>query len=114
MAGGGRVGGPEYARRVNAAGELLADGVAAAEVARVLAQRFAVSLRQARRYADHAASSGQLAVGEPTVVFTVRLPASLADRVRGRARQGGVTISALVSRALLEFLSGGRDGRPGR
>ena len=48
---------------------------------------------------------GTIPVGTAArVVFTVKLPASLADRVRERARQTGVTISALVAQALTEFL----------
>jgi len=54
MAGGGRVGDSEYAVRVNAAVELAAAGTAPAEAARVLAARFGVSVRQARRYVDAA------------------------------------------------------------
>ena len=49
MAGVGRVGDGEYAARVNAAVELAAAGTAPAEAARVLAARFGVSVRQARR-----------------------------------------------------------------
>lgn len=112
MAGGRRVAEAEYAERVNAAAELLAAGGSVAEAARVLAERFAVSRRQARRYAEQAASSGRVAVPEASVVFTVKLPASVSDRVRERARETGVTISALVTRALVEFLSRGRGGRP--
>lgn len=108
------MGDPEYARRVNAAVELLADGAPVAEVVRLLAERYSVSARQARRYAEQAASSGPMAVPEPSVVFTVKLPASLADVVRERARETGVTISALVTRALSEFVSGDRGKRPGR
>ena len=50
MARGGRVGGVEYAERVNAAAEMVAAGISVAEAARVLAGRFACSQRQARRY----------------------------------------------------------------
>ena len=60
----------------------------AAEAARVLAARFGVSARQARRYADQARASGRAEVPETSVVFTVKLPAALAGRVRrtrGRA-----------------------------
>jgi hypothetical protein len=42
------------------------------------------------------------------VVFTVKLPAALAARVREYAREGGITISAVVARALTEFLARGR------
>ena len=48
------------------------------------------------------------------MVFTVKLPASLAERVRQHAHEAGVTISAVVARALSEFLNRGRRQRPGR
>ena len=114
MAGGGRVPAEEYAARINAAVELVESGVGGAEAARALADRFGVSVRQARRYVDRAASGGRLEVPEASVVFTVKLPASLAERARGHARSTGVTISALVARALSEFLNRGRRQRPGR
>ena len=110
---GGRVGDPERAERVNAAAELLDSGLPAVEAARLLAQRFSVSLRQARRYVE-AASAGPVAVPEASVVFTVKLPASLAARVREHAREGGVTISAVVARALSEFLQRAHRGQRGR
>ena len=104
-AGGGRADAGEYARRVNAAAELLGAGVAVAEAARVLAGRFGCSARQARRYVERAAGGGSGVVPEATTVFTVRLPATLAARVRQRARESGSTISALVAQALTEFLA---------
>ncbi len=48
----GRVGAGEYAERVNAAAQLLEGGVPSADAALQLSARFAVSLRQARRYVD--------------------------------------------------------------
>ncbi len=80
----------------------------AAEAARVLAARFGVSARQARRYADQARASGRAEVPEASVVFTVKLPAVLAGRVRAHARESGTTISSVVTRALTEFLARGR------
>ena len=103
----GRADAAEYARRVNAAAELLGAGVAVAEAARVLGGRFGCSARQARRYVERAAQDGPAAVPEATTVFTVRLPATLAARVRQRARESGSTISALVVQALTEFLARG-------
>lgn len=105
MAGAG------YAERVNAAAELAAAGIPAAEATRTLAARYRVSARQARRYVDTAAVSGRVPVPEPSVVFTVKLPASLAVRVREHAHEAGLTISAVVAAALLEFL---RRPRPRR
>jgi hypothetical protein len=85
-----------------------------AEAARVLADRFGCSARQARRYAERAAHSGPAAVPEETTVFTVKLPSALAARVRDRARESGSTISALVAQALTDFLARSRRKRPRR
>jgi hypothetical protein len=109
MAAGGRAGGAEYAQRVNAAAELVDSGMSTVDAARVLAGRFAVSQRQARRYVDHASSGARVPDAEAATVFTVRLPASLAARVRVRARESGGTISALVAQALTEFWCGVRE-----
>ena len=111
---GGRVDGVEYALRVNAAAELAAGGAEPGQAARLLAGRFGVSVRQARRYVDQATAGGPVRVPEPAVVFTVKLPAALADRVRAHARESGSSISALVARALIEFLSRGRREHPRR
>lgn len=107
----GRADAGEYAQRVNAAAELLDVGVPVAETAHRLAARFGCSVRQARRYAERAAA-GRVAVPEATTVFTVRLPAALAARVRVRAKESGSTISALVAQALTEFLLRGKRKRP--
>lgn len=110
----GRATAASYARRVNAAAELLDAGVPVAAAATGLAERFGCSPRQARRYVERAAASGRAAVPEETTVFTVRLPAVLAARVRERAKASGSTISALVAQALTEFLARGHGKRPRR
>ena len=110
----GRVGDAEYAERVNVAVQLVGAGLDTAEAVRQLSGRFGVSARQARRYLERAAESGPVPVPETNVVFTVKLPMGLAGRVRDHARDTGVTISALVTRALLEFLERGRGQRRGR
>ena len=94
--------------RVNAAADLVEAGVPVAETARVLAGRFGCSVRQGRRYAEQAARSGRAEVPPDTVVFTVKLPGGLAARVRAHARQAGLTISAVVTQALEEYLARGR------
>ena len=113
MPGRGRADAGEYARRVNAAAELLGAGLPVAEAVRVLAERFGCSARQARRYVERAAEGGPAAVPEETTVFTVRLPAALVARVRERAKASGSTISALVVQALTEFLARGHRGDRG-
>jgi hypothetical protein len=110
---GSRADDGQFAERVNAAADVIAGGVTAVEAAAMLAVRFGVSTRQARRYVDQASSTGRREVPEGSVVFTVKLPASVAARVRGRAQASGVTISALVTEALTEFLARGQ-GRGSR
>jgi hypothetical protein len=111
---GGRVRAGAYAVRVNAAADLVEAGVPVAEAARVLAGRFGCSVRQARRYAEHAARAGRAEVPQDTAVFTVKLPAGLAARVRAHARQAGLTISVVVTQALEEYLARGHENHPRR
>jgi hypothetical protein len=114
MAGDRRADRAEHAARVNAAAALAGAGVPPAEAAAVLAARFTVSARQARRYADQAAAGGRVPVPERGVVFTVRLPGRLAAAVREHARVSGRTISAVVAQALEEFLARGQRNHPRR
>lgn len=107
------MGGAEYAVRVNSAAELIQAGMPTVQAAGVLAARWGVSTRQARRYVEQAAAGGPVPVPEASVVFTVKLPASLAIRVRQHAHEAGVTISGLVAEALSEFLARGRRQRRG-
>jgi hypothetical protein len=111
---GDRVRAGEYAARVNAAADLLEAGVPVAEAARVLASRFGCSARQGRRYAEQAGRAGRAEVPPDTVVFTVKLPAGLAARVRAHARQAGLAISAVVAQALEDYLARGHRNHPRR
>ena len=111
---GNRVRAGQYAMRVNAAADLVEAGMPVAEAARVLAGRFGCSVRQGRRYAEHAVRSGRAEVPQDMVVFTVKLPAGLAGRVRGHARQAGLAISAVVTEALEEYLARGQKNHPRR
>jgi hypothetical protein len=104
MVRGDRVDGIEYARRVNAAADLVGTGMPAIAAARTMAGRYGVSVRQARRYVEQAMAAGRVEVPEANVVFTVKLPGSLADQVREHARQRDTTLSSVVARALVEFL----------
>jgi len=104
MTEGRRARADQVAKRVNTAAELLAGGMAVADATVVLARRHRLSQRQARRYVERARDQGVMEVAVPKVVFTVKLPAGLARRVRRAARATGQSISALVSQALAEFL----------
>ncbi|MGB6165387.1 MAG: hypothetical protein WBF75_22995 [Pseudonocardiaceae bacterium] len=94
MAGDRRVDGVEYATRINAAVQLVEAGVPVVEASGVLAGRFGVSQRQARRYVERAVAGGRVPVPEASVVFTVKVPAVLAERVRAHAHEDQTTISA--------------------
>jgi predicted HicB family RNase H-like nuclease len=104
MPEGRRARADQVAKRVNTAAELLEDGMAVADATVALARRHRLSERQARRYVERARDEGTMEVARPKVVFTVKLPAALARRVRRAARVTGQSISALVTQALAEFL----------
>lgn len=104
MSDGRRARADQVARRINAGAELLASGIEVSEAIRVMARRHQLSERQARRYVERARDQGAIAVPRPNVVFTVKIPAELARRVRRAARTTGRSISATVSQALGEFL----------
>ena len=104
----------EYAARVNAAADLVEAGVPAAEAARVLAGRFGL-LGAAGPPLCRAGRGGRAGPGpRAAAVFTVKLPAGLAGRVREHARASGRTISAVVAQALEEFLARGHRNHPRR
>jgi len=103
----------QYAERINRALAMLGR-VPVSAVLRVLVRRYRVSLRQARRYVDVAHQHPQgLPVPEPTMAFTVKLPVGLVRRLRARARSTGTRLSALVTRALEDWLDRVRPGPQG-
>ena len=104
MTEGRRARADQVAKRVNTAVELLDGGMEVADATVALARRHRLSERQARRYVERARDEGPMEVARPKVVFTVKLPAVLARRVRRAARATGQSISALVSEALTDFL----------
>lgn len=111
MAEGRRARADQRAQRINAAAELLDAGVETADAARQIARRFGLSERQARRYVDAARERGAVAVPEPTVVFTVRLPAGLVDRLRRHAQISRRTLSSVVAAALEAWLERAQRSR---
>ena len=110
---GGRVGTAEYAARVNVAAELAGAGVPAAEAARVLADRFGCSVRQARRYVDAAGPVGSVAI--PSRARCSRSSCRRPwRRVRAHARASGRRSPRWSPQALDEFLARGRGTIPAR
>ena len=101
---GQRASADQRARRVNEAAKLLSEGRSVPESIESLAQHHSISLRQARRYVVRAQDSGAVEIPGPKQVFTVKLPESLVRRLREYAQIRRATLSALVARALEEFL----------
>lgn len=79
------------------------------EAASELAQTFSISHRQAYRYLERAQQlKAPVPVGDPKIAFTVKLSRNLVERLRMHASSTGLTLSDIVSRAVLKFLSRGR------
>ena len=110
MADGRRARAEQVAKRVNAAAELLGAGMDVTGASRDLARRHRLSERQARRYVERARDEGEMEVPGRKVVFSVKVPAALARRVRNAAKATGQSISSLVAQALSEFLERHRGG----
>ena len=71
-----------------------------------LSREFDLSERQAYRYLEEAAHLDRpVEVCEITVPITLKLPAGTASLLRAYARRSGLTIGAIVTRALAAFLS---------
>ena len=96
----------QRAERMKAARELR-QRHAPAETARLLAERYALSPVQARRYVratTEETSLAQAAVKDP---ITVRIPRPLLGRLRERARMTGRSLGCLVAQAIADFLGKG-------
>jgi hypothetical protein len=92
-------------RRLNAAVELVCEHGSTAQAAKMLAQRYGLSKRQAYRYLREAqAHPHPLPVPEAKIVFTVKLPKGLVHELRQFASGSGTTLSEVVSKALETFL----------
>lgn len=105
----GRASDVQKAERLNRARKLLRQSEQLPEMAERLAQDCAISPRQAYRYLQQARRLKKpVPVSETKIAFTVKLPRSLIQRVRDYASGQGLSLSEVVSRALLALLTGGR------
>ena len=76
------------------------------EAAQTLSRKFDLSARQAYRYLQEAAQlDSPVEVTEATVPITLKLPPSTVRLLRTQAARSGMTIGALVTRALDAFLN---------
>ncbi len=97
----------QKAERLNLARDLLRH-MQLPEAASELAQTCSISHRQAYRYLERAQQlKGPVPVGDPKIAFTVKLSRTLVDRLRAYASSTGLTLSDIVSRAVLRLLNRG-------
>jgi hypothetical protein len=95
----------DKARQLNAAYDLLQRHVALPAAMQRLSRKFDLSERQAYRYLKEAAQLGRpVEVTEATVPITLKLPPSTVGLLRKYARSSGLTIGAIVTRALNAFI----------
>lgn len=105
----GRASDAQKAERLNRARDLLRRFEQLPEAVERLAQDCAISPRQAYRYVQQAQRLKRpVPVSEAKTAFTVKLPRSLIQRVRQYATERGLSLSEVVSRALLALLARGR------
>src|SRR6202049_247922 len=105
----GRASDPQKAERLNRARELLRQFEQLSDAVEQLARDCSISPRQAYRYLEQAQRLKQpVPPSEAKLAFTVKLPQSLIRRVRAFAAAKGLSISEVVSRALLALLPRGR------
>ncbi len=99
----------EKAERLNRAWALLRQVDQLSDAVEQLAQDCSISPRQAWRYIEQAQQlKGPVPPGEAKLAFTVKLPHSLVQKVRAYAATKRLSISEVVSRALLALLPRGR------
>lgn len=95
----------EQARRINTAVALLRKYPISKAVS-VLAERYQISKRQAYRYVKDAKTGGdQIPVPDKKIAFTVKLPEDLTRSLRQHAKAKGLTLSAIVTKALETYLN---------
>ena len=96
----------DKARQLNAAHAMLQRSIPLPEAMQRLSRAFDLSERQAYRYLEEATHLDRpVEVCEATVPITLKLPAGTARLLRAYARRSGLTMGAIVTRALATFLS---------
>jgi hypothetical protein len=99
----------QKAERLNRARDLLLHVDQLPVAVEQLARDCSISPRQAYRYLEQAQRLKEpIPPTEAKLAFTVKLPHSLVQRVRTFAAAKGMSISEVVSRALLALLPRGR------
>lgn len=95
----------DKARHLNVAFRLLERKMELSKAARTLSREFDLSLRQAYRYLEEASRlEHPVAMSEPAVAITLKLPPSAVRALRSYAKSSGLTLGVIVARALEAYL----------
>ena len=106
----GRASNAQKAERLNHARQLLRRFDCLPEAVEQMVRDCGISPRQSYRYLEQAQRLKRpVAVGDAKIAFTVKLPRSLVERVRSHAATTGMSLSEVVSRALLGLLQRRRE-----
>jgi hypothetical protein len=96
----------DKARQLNAAYAILQRNMPLPKAMQQLSGEFGLSERQSYRYLNEARYLDRpVEVVETTVPITLKIPAGTARLLRAYARSSGLTIGAMVARALAIFLN---------
>ena len=96
----------QKAKILNAAYRLLSRRLSTAESAAVLSRESAISLRQAYRYLEQAARLEEpVAVAEPALPITFKIPGNVIRTLRTYATANNLTLSEVLTRAITEFVA---------
>jgi hypothetical protein len=99
----------ERAERLNAAFDLIARGLSLNEAAEALVEQFGLSRRQAYRYLQGAQRIKRpVAVPEPIIPITIKIPVDIAATLRAHAQASGRSIGDIVARAVSSYLARAR------
>jgi hypothetical protein len=97
----------EKSQRLRKAFELVAHGYTMNRAAALLVGEFGISLRQAYRYLKEAQRIGQpMPIVEPGIPITIKIPRSVALKLRTYAQTSNLTMGEIVGNAILTFLTG--------
>lgn len=95
----------ELTQRINTALFLVKKYNSTSEAARLMAEQYSISKRQAYRYVQKASEVGEkLIVPDPKIAFTVKLSQELVQRLREHAKYSGKKLSEIVTQSLEDYL----------
>jgi hypothetical protein len=95
----------EGVQRINFVLQNQQNGMPKEDLEKLICESFKVSSRQAMRYMKEAKyQTHPLPIPEQKIVFTVKLPVSIAKRIRLKAKEIGVPLSNIVQSAIEKYI----------